>query len=402
MRAQTIIAKARGRQLVARDCDRPHRTPRPVRPLPRIVVGALALLATLLVLALALAPRADAFDHWTNYNSIDHANLDAPEANRNLVTDARKPIGVSVATAPGPVDWRQEPIVPPLADDTAVQLRHTLRRGLELGLRADVFAKAGDSNTVLYGFLQGLGCSRAHLAGHPELAPTAAFFAGHAFDLGLDRSDCGAANSFSRHSAAALSGMSSSWALAGKPAGPGCLVGEGPLACEYRLVRPAFSLIMFGTLDAYWQIDEQQYADQMTAIVRFSRARGVSPILFTVPPQPRSAATEARIEAYNRVLYELSGELHVPVINLWRALQSGGGDHDFVSDGVHLSSAPLTGPGGACAPLGCGREALEYGAALRSLITLQTLRRIEAQVIAPVTASAKGRETKRLNRDGNA
>ena len=159
---------------------------------------------------------------------------------------------------------------------------------------------------------------------------------------------------------------------------------------------------MFGTLDAYWQIDEQQYADQMAAIVRFSRARGVSPILFTVPPQPRSAAIEARIEAYNRVLYELSGELHVPVINLWRALQRGGSDHDFVSDGVHLASAPLTEPGGACAPLGCGREALEYGAALRSLITLQTLRRIETQVIAPVTARAKGKEKKRLNREGDA
>ena len=168
--------------------------------MPRIVVGALALLATLLVLSLALAPRAAAFDYATNYNSIGRANLDAPELNRNLVTDARKPIGVTVATAPVPVDWRQEPIIPPLAKETAVPLRHTLRRGLELGLRADAFAKAGGSNTVLYGFLQGLGCSQAHLAGHPELAPTAALFAGHAFDLGLDHSDCGAANSFSRHS----------------------------------------------------------------------------------------------------------------------------------------------------------------------------------------------------------
>ena len=60
------------------------------RSFPTIHIGLLALLAALLVLPLALAPRAEAFIYWANFNtdSIGRAKLDGSGVNQVFITGA--------------------------------------------------------------------------------------------------------------------------------------------------------------------------------------------------------------------------------------------------------------------------------------------------------------------------
>jgi hypothetical protein len=62
------------------------------------------LFAGLLLVALALASRADAFVYWANWgastgSTIGRANLDGSGANQNFITGAGGPCGVAVEAA---------------------------------------------------------------------------------------------------------------------------------------------------------------------------------------------------------------------------------------------------------------------------------------------------------------
>src|SRR5215211_597804 len=72
-----------------------------MRPLPTTLVGALALLAALIVLPLALAPRAEAFIYWANFStdSIGRAKLDGSGVNQAFITGASNTGGVAVDAA---------------------------------------------------------------------------------------------------------------------------------------------------------------------------------------------------------------------------------------------------------------------------------------------------------------
>ncbi len=77
---------------------------RGARPSPMTLCGMLALLAALLVLALAFAPRAEAFVYWTNlaHNTIGRANLDGTGVDQSFI---KTPVGAGLAVDGAHVYW---------------------------------------------------------------------------------------------------------------------------------------------------------------------------------------------------------------------------------------------------------------------------------------------------------
>jgi lysophospholipase L1-like esterase len=281
-------------------------------------------------------------------------------------------------------DWRDAPIVPRIDPSLAGQLRAQLADARAAGNRAGVFAKLGDSITETQAYLQGLACGEQRLAGHADLQPTIAFFHQTRFPDGYTSVWCGHADSFSRASAAATSGQTAEWVTANGAADSGrCRAPESPLACEYRLLRPAWSLVMFGTNDLEQIGDVTRYRQDMNRIVTQSRSRGVIPILSTIPPRLDSAALNRRVNTYNDALYRLAANRGVLLINFWRALtQPGMVNRGMYSDGIHPNVYVSYDCTPFCRPLDFGDQALRYGYNQRNLITLETLDRIRRQVIA--------------------
>jgi lysophospholipase L1-like esterase len=281
-------------------------------------------------------------------------------------------------------DWRDAPIVPSIDARLAGQLRAQLADARAAGNRAGVFAKLGDSITETQANLQGLACDEERLAGHTDLRPTIQFFHRARFPDGYTAVWCGYADSFSRASAAATSGQTAGWVTTnGAADGARCRAGESPLACEYRLLRPAWSLIMFGTNDLEQIGDVDRFRQDISRIVSQSRSRGVIPILFTIPPRLDSAALNRRVHAYNDALYRFAASRGVLLINFWRALTQPGMVHQgMYTDGIHPNVYVSYDCNPFCRPLDFGAEALRYGYNERNLITLETLDRLRRRVIA--------------------
>jgi GDSL-like Lipase/Acylhydrolase family len=290
---------------------------------------------------------------------------------------------------PANADWRSAPVVPRISPATEKQTERTLRRGRALGNRANVLAKVGDSITQSPAFLHPLGCGQWKLGRYHALRPTIKFFS----QRGLPgrSTECRRVNSFSRNSAAALLARPSAWAI--QPGGavdPACRSGESPLACEIRIDRPSFAVILLGTNDV--TIGDLLGADptpdfvrNMRIIVRTARRLGVVPILNTLPPRTDTAQREALTEHLNANLTALARAERAPLINLWRALDRL--PHRGLWDGLHLSVSGWPGCPSPCDPNLCapncyaanfGPAGLMYGTDMRNLITLQTLRRVSA------------------------
>jgi hypothetical protein len=281
-------------------------------------------------------------------------------------------------------DWREAPIVPRIDAAFAGQLRAQLADARATGNRAAVFAKLGDSITETQAYLQGLACDEERLAGHSDLRATIDFFHRVRFPDGYTAIWCGYADSFSRASAAAMSGQTAEWATAsGAADGSRCRAQESPMACEYRLLRPAWSLVMFGTNDLERSGSVDGFRQAVKRIVSQSRSRGVIPILFTIPPRLDSATFDGRVRVYNQALYRLAAEQDVLLINYWRALmQPGMVNHGMYTDGIHPNVYVSYDCTPFCRPLDFGAQGLRYGYNQRNLITLETLGRIRRQVIA--------------------
>jgi hypothetical protein len=298
-------------------------------------------------------------------------------------------IAVLLAPAIARANWKSAPVVPRLDAATAKQTLATLRRGRRLGNRPDVLAKVGDSITQSPAFLEPLGCGQARLGSHRALRATIRLFS--ARSLPGRSQECRPVNSFSRDSAAALLRTTSSWAL-----GPGgaedraCRSGESPLACEIRLDRPAFAVILTGTNDITVGVGLggdpiPDFLANMRAIVRASRRLGVVPVLNTIPPRTDSAQLAAATESLDEQLVGLAGELHAPLINLWRALAPL--PSQGLWDGLHPSVSGWPGCSQPCNPNGCAPSCfaanftpagLTYGMDTRNRITLLTLQRLSA------------------------
>ena len=279
-------------------------------------------------------------------------------------------------------DWRDAPVVPRIEGAVESSLERRLDEAVAAGNRPGVFAKLGDSITESQAYLRGIACGEEALAEWESLRPTIDFFHAEQFPDRYTDVWCGYADSFSRASAAAETGKTAAWAteVEGR-AGEGCEAGESPLACEYRLLHPAFAVVMFGTNDAGF-VSPAAYRDAIVRIVDESLARGTIPILTTIPPRLDDRAANRRTHRFNAILLRIARQNDLPLINFWRATQGrrmvNQGMH---SDGIHPNVFLSYECQPFCEPLDFSHDALAYGYNQRNLITLRTLDRIRRAVI---------------------
>lgn len=189
------------------------------------------------------------------------------------------------------------------------------QRGLAQGNNPHAFAKVGDCNTEMVFFLSDFDDpTKYRLGPYADLQPTIDHFSG----------------SFSRISLAAHSGFGPSALFDPLWVDPQiCLTGEGPLACEYRLQQPSLALIGLGTHNA----PLSKFEGQLRAVIEFSLARGVVPILATKVDEEGGDRVNALI-AYLAVQYD------VPLWNFWRAAQPLANHGQPEGDGIHFRWVP--------------------------------------------------------------
>ncbi|NWF70697.1 MAG: hypothetical protein HXY40_16555 [Chloroflexi bacterium] len=209
----------------------------------------------------------------------------------------------------------------PLLDnmDTSA-VRDIFARGQELGNRANVFTRVGDSNTTSGGFLNPMGLRGGRfcqLGVYSYLQQTLDFFS-----QPPQRDE---ANSFDSFSVAAVNGLSTASLLDPFWADPAqCRGDESPLACELRLTRPSVVLIMLGLMDVEYLRTENS-RDFMRQAMDYAIAQGVIPVWTTFPVIADLQSDHPSWEValyFNNTILDVVEEYQTPLINLWAAVQS--------------------------------------------------------------------------------
>jgi lysophospholipase L1-like esterase len=155
-------------------------------------------------------------------------------------------------------------------------------------------------------------------------------------------------------------------------------------------LRPRFATIMIGTNDALTGLPlGDEYRGHLENVVRGVRQEGSVPVLSTLPPMPIPTANgefgDDRIDEANGIIWQVSLEMKVPLINLWRAMVEPGMENEgLAADDLHLgvfggeTSPDILANSAVLTP-----EALAYGANRRQLIWLQTLARLDSVTGTP-------------------
>ncbi len=271
--------------------------------------------------------------------------------------------GVPANASPQPVPY----FVPPTPEGgISVSVvyggaRQIYLNGQAMGNRANVFSTVGDSLTDTPYFLREIVYGY-NLGDYGYLLPTLNFF----------NADTGYGNAFQRRAISTRSGFSTfSVVVENHPEYAECNPGELLLDCEYRLVRPAYSLIMIGTNDAPAH-DGATYRANLTRILDISIAHGVVPILSTIPPR---ADFNERVIEYNAIIVQLAQQYGVPLTDLNTALLALP-NRGLDGDGVHLSIPP----GAPASTVTFTAENLQYGTTMRNLTALQALAQVQREV----------------------
>jgi hypothetical protein len=246
--------------------------------------------------------------------------------------------------------------------------RAIFRRGQQLGSRANVFSKVGDSITDSRYFLFPFGWGTYNLRDYSYLQPVVSYFS---TEMARDTN-----NSFANPSLVAYDGLTTWGALDPNVAWPDvCQPGETPLECEYRLVKPSIALIMLGTNDVRL-IPLENYRSGLERVVQISIDRGVIPVLSFIPMR---AGYGESIPAFNQVIADVARAHAVPLWNFPSAIQNleAGG----LADGIHPSFPPGNGSDDYAAATDFTPENLRYGYTVRNLTALQVLDALWRQVI---------------------
>jgi hypothetical protein len=219
-------------------------------------------------------------------------------------------------------------------------------------LRADVFAKVGDSMTASDDFMRCFALPSPVLGEHAALLPVIERFRA-ATAAGED--------SFRRRSAAARIGWSAWQVLEGRPS---------PLEREVSAIRPRFALVQFGTNDL--ELGKvTHFALRLLDVTDALTARGVIPILFTIPRRKDRSDRGDWVPRYNAIVRAIAQSRQTPFVDYHRELARLPGQ-GLGKDGIHPST--YRGPRGrdACS---LDREALRHGYNLRNLLALEALGR---------------------------
>lgn len=275
-----------------------------------------------------LARTSDGLRGWIAlaHMRFDDANPNLPESEETVPLE-QEIAGPTAALEAAPSqdaeaatyasDIPQAPVVPWIGPT----VREIFLKGQALGNRADTITRVGDCATETEWFLLPVLDDDFDFNGHDDdLLPVVEFFGG----------------SFAHPSMAALTSMNAMRLL--DPANtPGCRAGETLLACEYRRSKPSIALIMLGTNDIRMS-DRFQYEARMRAIVEYSIAQGVIPVLTTIPVQPADEFFWMTVADANHILADLAAEYGVPLWNYAHSLDtlpnSGVG-----KDGAHITPA---------------------------------------------------------------
>lgn len=243
-----------------------------------------------------------------------------------------------------------------MAAKVAENIRTIYEHGQALGNRAGVFSKVGDSITVAPHMLHPIGEGPYNLGDYQYLQGVIDYFSLISVHDG---------NSFTNTSAAAGSGWTTDAVLKSKYADPNlCLPDESALLCEYRLTKPAYALIMFGTNDVA-HLTAKTYAYNMGLIVKASIENGVIPIISTIPVR---VGYEDQVIAFNEALVKVARRYNVPLWEFGGAMQTLP-DGGLAPDGTHPSIPPKGYKGSA----DFRASNLYYGYVIRNLTALQML-----------------------------
>jgi uncharacterized protein YraI len=237
--------------------------------------------------------------------------------------------------------------------------------GLSKGNLPHVFTRVGDSITAAPQFLTPIGSGNYSLGSYGYLGTAINFFSGP---------NARGANPFAAASLAARNSWGTTSILDPANADPNlCRSGETPLECEYRVVKPAVSLIMVGTNDS-GGLPTETFRANLQTIVQISINMGVIPVLSTVPPKHYNPATDGRVDEFNQVIIATARAYDIPLWNYWSAMRNTPGE-GLGSDGVH----PSTPPDGATTVF--DDTHLQYGYTVRNLTALQVLYTLWQQIL---------------------
>jgi hypothetical protein len=212
-----------------------------------------------------------------------------------------------------PERWQEWPVVPNTVSAKTIAI---YRQGQALGNNPQAFSKIGDCESSTDYFLNPFDgkSSDYSLGSHTDLQAVIGYFHG----------------SFKRTSLAAGKGFTTANLLTALWADRKyCESGETPLACEVRVNKPAFALIMLGTNDSY-HLDT--FEPNMRTILDFLIAQGVVPILAT------KADNLEKNASINATIARLAYEYDIPLWNFWLAAQPLP-KHGLLPDGSHLTYA---------------------------------------------------------------
>jgi len=247
----------------------------------------------------------------------------------------------------------------PLPYAQAVKVPEIYERGQQLGNRADVFSKVGDSLTVSSFFFRPIGDGFYRLGDYGHLQAVIDFYS---------QTHLYTANSFANKSMAAGIGWAAAHALDPRYSDAQlCNYPEMPIVCEYRLSRPSIAFIMFGTNDVGY-VKPSLFRSQLQRMIDISSDMGVIPILSTIPPQ---YDRPEKIEQFNTIIRDLAEENDLPLWDYYLSmniLDDGG----LSADGLHPSAPP---EGFAFAAHFYLPHA-NYGYVVRNLTGLQMLYRV--------------------------
>ncbi|HUS15764.1 MAG TPA: SGNH/GDSL hydrolase family protein [Chloroflexia bacterium] len=251
------------------------------------------------------------------------------------------------------------------------RLRRVWQAGQALGRRPNVLAKVGDSITASGSFLSDAGDGNAVLGDHKELASIIAYYRA----ARVDRVGGVAHNSLNRRSLAATSNWTAADLLGLRDGVPG--PEPSPLQQEFAAINPSVAVILIGTND----IDHTDLAvarNNLDDVLVATLQAGIIPILSTIPDREDYPGAAVRTLPYNDTVRELAALEHVPLIDLWAAMQDLPGK-GLARDRVHPSS--FTGTVGRRASVTFTARGLTYGWPMRNYLTLQMLARLKRVVM---------------------
>lgn len=299
------------------------------------------------------------------YHVTVRSHADASRTARAAVVVA--PPGPASAPVLYPADRTQSPI------DATVAARLRAIAASGQGLRPQIFMKVGDSNSIwsyqgfmtcFDGFEDGTGSVSPdrpwliYLDGRDALKPTIRWFRSVLTD---------GKSSYGRSSVATVAGTKAGDVLTGSPS---------TLEQEYTAMKPQYALIMFGSNHVYGTLPTNvaPFEADMRRIVDWLLARGVIPVLTTMPDRTDDPSYPLMVPSFVSTARAIAQGRQIPLIDVYR--ETAPLPRSALQDGVHLSTS---GSFDSC-HFRAAQGDLGWGMNVRNLITLQAIDRLKAVV----------------------